>query len=227
MPFNYVVRKMGLPGSGYTTRPSYGTPISENELLDILVNSSAVSRGDILSIFNNAFGFLVSGAKEGRPSDLLFNYFRVGFSCGGGFDDPNKDLTIDDIKPVLHLYLANEAQNVFRANLALQKIGIDPERQPYIDLVRNELNHNLDSYTPGDAIRVQGHDLKFDPNDNAQGIFLTDSQMTTIRLQRYLTCTTNTVVALIPLNLAGPQTLTIKVKYGQNLRQTVHGHPLI
>jgi hypothetical protein len=44
----------------------------------------------------------------------------------------------------------------------LQKIRIDPERQSHIDLVRNE------------RIRVKGHDLKFDVNDDTQGMFLPD-----------------------------------------------------
>ena len=80
--------------------------------------------------------------------------------------------------------------------------------------------------TPGDALRIIGDDLKIDTADATQGVFLKPASGAEVRMTRYLTNSIGTVLGLVPASLSGPKTLIVRVKYGDNLRQSVYGQTL-
>jgi hypothetical protein len=122
--------------------------------------------------------------------------------------------------PSLNLYPAAEVQAAFLSGLPLERTGVDSERAPITELVRNEATNVLNTYTVGDALRITGADLKLDVADPAQGVFFRNATGTEVRATRYLTNTGGTLVVLVPAGLTGPQTLIVRVLFGPNLRQT-------
>ncbi|MBC6481457.1 MAG: hypothetical protein GDA56_30590 [Hormoscilla sp. GM7CHS1pb] len=80
-------------------------------------------------------------------------------------------MSADDLDPHMRLYPAGSVQREFRANLTLERTGIEGDRVPVIEAVRNTRTNNLDSYSPGDVLRVSGKDLKVAVSDTDTGVF--------------------------------------------------------
>lgn len=211
---------MGAQEGSFTTRPDLGQPLTEKEVIEELVQASSVSEGDVRSVLTNLRRILVNAAQLTRPSEPLFGLFRLGLSCGGKLTDPEGELTADQLAPYLNLYASAELQGQFRTGLTVERTGVDSERVPDLETVRNDATGALNSYTPGDVLRLNGSDLKLDPTDNTQGVFFRNSAGAEVRAIRYVTVTDGQILVLVPAALTGPQTLIVRIKYGPNLRQT-------
>ena len=218
---------MGAQEGSFTTRPDLGQPLTEREVIEELVQASSVSEGDVRSVLTNLRRVLVNAAQLTRPSEPLFGLLRLGLSCGGKLTDPEGELTADQLAPYLNLYASAELQSQFRTGLTVERSGVDSERAPDLETVRNDATGALNSYTPGDVLRLNGDDLKLDPTDDTQGVFFRDSAGAEVRATRYVTVTEGQILVLVPGTLTGPQTLIVRVKYGTNLRQTTLGGVLV
>ncbi len=211
----------------FTTRPDLGPPLTEAEVIDEITHASTLSQGDVISVLTNLRRILVRAAHLTRPSEPLFGLFRMSLSSGGRLADPGQTVDIDDIAPWVNLYPANEFQQQFRAGLVIERTGIDADRMPEIESVRNDATGTDQSFTPGDILHITGDDLRLDPVDMAQGVFFVDGESNETRATRYVLVTAGQVLVLVPAGLRGPQTLIVRVKYGPNLRQTTHGATLL
>lgn len=218
---------MGAQEGSFTTRPDLGQPLTEKEVIEELVQASSVSEGDVRSVLTNLRRILVNAAQLTRPSEPLFGLFRLGLSCGGKLTDPEGELTADQLAPYLNLCASAELQNQFRTGLTVERTGVDSERVPDLETVRNDATGALNSYTPGDVLRLNGSDLKLDPADNTQGVFFRSSAGAEVRAIRYVTVTDGQILVLVPATLTGPQTLIVRIKYGPNLRQTTFDGVLV
>lgn len=227
MPFRYFVRKKFVGDAPYTTRPDLGTSVKEDEVLSHLETASAVTRGDILNVFANLREYLLQAARDSRPSETLFGMFRVGLSCGGALDDPQQEISLEELGPKMELYAAAQLQKEFLAGLSVERSGLDGVRTPEIELIKNDLNDHIDTYTADDAILIKGDNLKFDEGDVAQGVFFTpQSGGAAVRATRYYDNTSGTIRARVPAGVTGAQLVTVTVQIGAHLRQTVYTNAL-
>ena len=108
----------------------------------------------------------------------------------------------------------------FRTGLTVERTGVDTERLPEIEIVRNHATGVLNSYQPGDVQRINGNDLKLNPADPAQGVVFRGASGTEVRATRYVTVTDGQILVLVPGTLTGPQTLMMRTRSGVNQRQT-------
>jgi len=111
-------------------------------------------------------------------------------------------------------------QGQFRTGLTVECAWVDTERFPEIETVPNDPTGALNSYTPGDVLRINGNDLKLNPADPAQSVFFRGTSGPEVRATRYVTVTDGQILVLVPAALIGPQTLMVRILYGVNLRQT-------
>jgi hypothetical protein len=220
MSFRYRIRKLGTTQGSFTTRPDLSQPLTEEEVIEELVQNSAISAGDVRSVFTNLKRILVNAAQLTRPSEPLFGLFRMGLSSGGTLTDPEQSLTFEALAPSLNLYASADLQNAFRMGLVTERTGVDTARAPDLETVRNDLTGALNTYTPGDVLRISGGDLKLVPTDLEQGVFFRNAAGVEVRAARYITVTDGLILLTAPATLTGPQTLIVKVKYQENLRQT-------
>ena len=114
-----------------------------------------------------------------------------------------------------------------RTGLTVERAGVDTERFPEIETVRNDLTGALNSYTPGDVLRINGNDLKLNPADRAQGVLFRGTSGPEVRATRYVTVTDGQILVLVPATLTGPQTLIVRCKYDGNLRELKFQKPLL
>ncbi|MBO1351687.1 MAG: DUF4469 domain-containing protein [Hormoscilla sp. GUM202] len=223
MSFRYKVVKKKIGTSPYTTRPDLGTPLTEEEFILRIQESSSMGLGDIKSIFAEVRSILIDTARNGRPSETLLDLFRLTLTCGGSIEDPQQRLSADALNPHMRLYPAGSVQREFRANLTLEPTGIEGDRVPVIEAVRNTRTNNLDSYSPGDVLRVSGEDLKVAVEDTDTGVFFRpEAGGSEVRVDRYIDNTEGTLTVLLPADLTGPQRLIVRAKFGNNLRETVY-----
>ncbi len=115
----------------------------------------------------------------------------------------------------------------FRTGLTVERTGVDTERLPEIEIVRNHATGVLNSYRPGDVQRINGNDLKLNPADRAQGVLFRGTSGPEVRATRYVTVTDGQILVLVPSTLTGPQTLIVRVKYDGNLRELKFQKPLL
>ena len=106
-----------------------------------------------------------------------------------------------------------------RTGLTVERAGVDTERFPEIETVPNDPTGALNSYTPGDVLRIYGNDLKLNPADPAQGVFFRGASGPEVRATRYVTVTDGQILVLVPAALTGPQALMVRTRSGVNLRQ--------
>ncbi len=196
----------------WTTRAKLGTELTGEEIINRLVEASALTRGDIESVFQNLLSILAEADQNGRPADVI-GIFRVKPKTGGALDDPDESVEIDDIDPRIGAYCGAELQGMFQSGLSLESRGIARERVPEISLVRNDATRNLNVYTPGDVLTIQGEDLKVHPTQADEGVFLVDTGGTEVKMTRYIRNTNSTIQVLIPGTLSGAQTLIIRTRY--------------
>ena len=81
----------------------------------------------------------------------------------------------------------SDLQGQFRTGLTVERTGVDTERSPDIETVRNDPTEATNSYTPGDVLRIHGNDLKLNPADPAQGVFFHGASGPEVRATRYVT----------------------------------------
>ncbi|MBC6420751.1 MAG: DUF4469 domain-containing protein [Hormoscilla sp. SP12CHS1] len=166
---------------------------------------------------------LVETARSGRGSETLFDLFRISLASGGSIEDPGETITQEEIDPRIVIYMAATVQRDFTNNLSIKRTGIASDRLPQIDVVRNMATENLDAYTPGNVLGVTGEDLKIAKSDSAQGLFLLpERDGPETRVQQYIDNSRGTLTVLIPGDVSGPQRLLVRVKFSENLRETIY-----
>ncbi|NEP39710.1 MAG: DUF4469 domain-containing protein [Okeania sp. SIO2H7] len=184
---------------------------------------TGLTEGQIENVINSLFKVLQTAALAGRPTEILFDSFRMSLSCGGAIDDLEQTITIEDIDPQVTIHLSSSFQKEFLANVVLQSAGVAGERAPEIQYTVNSVTENNDTYTPGAPMRLAGDDLKFQKSDVEQGIFFrSETDGTEVRSSLYIEVTNGNVIFMVPSELAGDQKLIVRVKYGKQLRETVY-----
>ena len=226
MSFQVKVRRINLPNTGgeiYTTTPDLGEPATQQQILTQMQARSAFTEGDIINVITTLFDVLLEEGAQTRGTEVLFDSFRIGVSSGGNFSDPETPLSVELIRPTLNIYLAAPLQKRFRNGLTLERTGIESARAPLISLVRDDRTNEIDQYTAGDVLRINGRNLKPNTANAQEGVFLTpEAGGTEVRVTRYIETSDENLAVLIPTGLTGGQRLTVRVQFGAVLRSTTH-----
>lgn len=228
MAFRYKIIKKAVGNAPYTTRPDFGPPVTEEEIIRLLKEFTSLTEGQLRKAFAELSRIIINAALNGRGSVVLFGLFRISLACGGAIEDPQESLTAEDINPRMTINIGPAIQKEFRANLALERVPSTGDRVPEIEFVRNIATDNLDTYTPGIPLRVTGDDLKIQKSDPQQGAFLRpEDGGPEVRMSVYVDNTRGNLTFLVPADISGPQELIIRAKFGENLRESKHQTILI
>ncbi|MGK7905386.1 MAG: DUF4469 domain-containing protein [Hormoscilla sp.] len=223
MTFRYRIIKKSIGTAPYTTRPDLGPALTQAEVVRQLSSFTALTEGEVTNVFNSLFQVLLTAALAGRPTEILFGGFRISLSCGGAIDDLEQTLTIEDINPQVTIHLGSSFQKRFLADVTLERTGVVGEKVPEIDYTFNSTTESNDTYTPGGPMRIVGDHLKFSKSDSQQGIFFrSQTDGTEVRASLYIEVTNGNTIFIVPSEVTGDQKLIVRVKYGNNLRETVY-----
>ena len=228
MAFRYQIVKKSIGTAPYSTRPDFGPILTQKELIRQLGNFTSLTEGQIENVIDALFKVLLTSALAGRPTEILFDSFRISLTCGGAIDDLQQPLTIEDINPQVTIHLSSSFQKEFLANVTIERTGVAGERVPSIESTINSTTKNYDTYTPGGPMRIVGDDIKLQESDPEQGIFFrSEADGSEVRASLYIEITNGNVIFMVPAELTGTQRLIARVKYGKNLRETVYSASLL
>jgi len=182
----------------------------------MMQRGSTVTKADIFSVLEDYFSAIEEMVLEGMNANTpSANY---GASIKGVFNGPNDSFDAGrhqiraTVSPGQRLRVAVSS----RAQPSKQEPGKpSPTLMEYMDYVGGERNSTL---TPAGMGQISGHRLKFDPNDENQGIFFVAADGNTTRVEVVGQNKPATLMFMVPGTLAaGEYTLEVRAAvYGGN-----------
>lgn len=220
MPIEYVLRENRLtaePGDYMAMVRPTRTADYEEVTDRILERESTVGKADILSVFQNYLVSIINILAEGANVNLPF----ANFSCSikGTFNGPDDSFDPNRHQVVINITAGKELRNAFRERVTVLKqetVVPTPNLLEYTDFNTGERNSII---TPGGMGQINGHRLKFDVTDPAQGIFFVASDGSEIRVSIIGQNKPSNLMFMLPAELtAGEYTLEVRVKMAEDLR---------
>ncbi len=219
--------KLATVPDGYRAQVEHHSSIGLPELADAIARpGSTVTRAEILAyqeeFLTEVLRLLVAGHR------IVLDYLIISLSIEGVFTDED-----DVFDPARH-----RVRVVTTPNLRLRQVAADIQpqkvaparRQPTFDLIEDFQSdaHNT-RLTPGGVVRVRGAELKLDPADPRQGVWLVAADGTETVLGPPFTNRPSELLLMLPAALApGTYRLLIRncARRTQTLREARSPHPL-
>ena len=196
-------------GGGYTTRAVFGDTLLESTLTAAAATAAGVTAAQVELVMKSVLnGILAAGAGSGYANNL-YGMLRFRPTCGGSQADPLAFNTAEDINADIALSFTSTPMTTWRAGLALDNQGTVGKVTPVITTVMNFVNGADNEYTAGNMIEVVGENLRFDPADATQGVFLKPASGPEVRATVYGRNDPALITALVPAGATGPQTVRI------------------
>ena len=228
MTFRYEIAKKSTGIFSYTTRPVFGNSLTEAELLAKIEFAMPLNRAEVLKLFAFIRKEIVEAARSGRPSETLFDLFRMSLSCGGAMQRPNGNISKDELNPQIVFYPDGSVQREISAGLDVEWVGISEELLPVLEIVRNMSTKEVDTYTPGGVLRITGENLKVNFSENPSlGVYFVNNAGAEVPVTNYLDITQEMLTFFVPSTLSGAQDLKVKTAFGQNIREAFYHSTLV
>jgi len=212
------------------------------ELVADINKSTLVSEVTCLQVINALANSIEEFLKDGyivQVPGLL--YARLQLSVPANQTDPNYVVTIDNAKLTIDARMPQSVLESIENRVNYEKMPI-PGKVPLIEdveLLNHPGTHNAITSDTQNTIKITGENLKFDPTDPLQGIFMRTIQGEEIHVttapykvtDRYIETMGVIVDARSgdPLVTNYPLTLIIRTKYTLNgsLREGVYSIPIV
>lgn len=161
-----------------------GSPLTQAEILRVLEDEAHAVES-----------LLIEGWRICLPSVSLTPRIRGAFCGAADSFNPTRHQIDAVASPAPHL------RELLQANAHLEKIAVDkpgPVPLEFTDINTGTVNEAL---TPGGIGRVRGNQLRFDPKDPQQGLFLLSSDNETFRVNFVATNKPGELVFSLPTSL--------------------------
>ncbi len=187
--------------------------------LDQLVTKMAefnttLTKADALAALNVMQSIVMEKVKEGYSVQTPFGIF---FACAGGTADIKDAEFLPEEKSTNHAVRMRfrpnrELSADVSRNTVIERVSNAVKSRVYIDTVSNADGKADSPIKVGDTICIKGEYLKFEPETESHGIFLSDGE-TEHRLSYYTTITSGTICARVEADIpAGTYSLIIRNK---------------
>jgi len=154
--------------------------VTEVELVNQMTGKgSTVTKAEALSVIEEYEYAVVEAVKNGN--NVNTRLFKLTPSVSGVFTNQNDGFDASRHAVKLNLN-AGSRLNEAVVDIELRKveiISVQPVPQQFVDLKTKVIN---ESFTPGQIASIRGSLLKFDEEDNAQGIFFIAADGTETRV---------------------------------------------
>lgn len=213
-------------GGGYSTRAVFGAILQESTLTEAAAAAAGITAEKVEIVIKSILnGILTAGADSGYSMGL-YGLIRFRPTSGGSNDDPTAFNTAEEINADLALSFTKDAIAIWRAGLTLENQGTVGKITPIITTVMNFRNGADNEYTAGDMIEVVGDNLRFDPDDATQGVFITPASGPEVRISVYGRNDPAMITALIPAGTTGPLTVRIAAFINGSVRSFTYTDPI-
>jgi predicted histone-like DNA-binding protein len=217
MPVKYRVQRFGPDKKKWWFRVIHNRTVTAPDMAERIKDASSLTEVDVLGTID---------ALSSRVRAALMEGYRVRIEGLGTFSLSAQGLVDSDqvrLRP-------EQLDVVFRPDPALRRhvrahaelrreVAVLPA--PTILGFTDAASERRDAYTAGNIGLLEGRQLKFDPDDPAQGVFFVDADGHEVRAMIYARVVDTEVHFFIPETLAGPQELLVRAqpRFTSEIRQ--------
>lgn len=214
------------PRGGFTSRPVLRKPVSDEALLDGISAQTGLPPEQVAQVINATLDAILKSAAQSDYSTGFLGRLRFRPNCGGSQSQHDDFHTAEDIQAGVALTLDAGSIAKWRRTLRLESLGLVGRITPEVTSVICQEDAQADAYQPGTLVELKGHNLRFDRDDPAQGVFFTPAGGAEVRASVYGPLLPGAVCALVPAGLTGPLKVRIAAYIKGSVRTFTYTTPL-
>ena len=195
-----------------------GDTRSLDDMIPNIVAKTALSGTDVKGVISALIDEVRAALADGQTVKID-GLVSFSTSLVGSFE--TNDVPITKANARLNVIAREDrALEAAIAADATYTLEVQSTKAPIISSVFDVASNRYDVYTSPGILRIKGDNLKFDPANVDEGVFLNDGNTET-RLTVYSSRGERLIEAMLPPGLSGNLTLTVRARYtpNGNLRQ--------
>jgi hypothetical protein len=221
MTIKYRIEENNLKPGTFYARVSRGEIVDLEDMIPNVVAKTSLTgtdlRGAISALTEEIVASLVAG--NAVVLDGLVTFY---VTLSGSFDAPDQVVT----RETAQLNVVARSNRGIKSTVASQASysqEVAAVKAPVIRSVFDTATKGYDLYTPTAVIRLTGDNLKFDPEQADEGVFV-GNDVAEVRLPLYSNVGNRRIDAIVPPATSGALTITVRARYtpGGELRQTTY-----
>jgi len=216
---HYRIEENNLEPGTFYARVLRGEVVNLDDLIPNAVAKTSLTSADLRGAVSALTEEIVAALAAGKTVvvDGLVTFY---VSLGGSFDTPDHVITREtaDLNVQAQSNHFVEAVVASRASYTQEAAGV---RLPVISSVYDVTSRVCGRYTPAGVMRLAGENLKFDPEQPDEGVFVGDD-VSEVRLPVYLVIGDRQIDVVAPPTMRRALTVTVRTRYTPDgeLRQT-------
>ncbi len=219
MSIKYRIEENNLKPGAFYARVLRGDMVNLDQMIPNVVAKTALTGHD-LKFALSALIEEVAAALAAGNTVVIDGLVTLYVSLSGSFDTPDQVIT----RETAQLNIVAQGEKTLKTAVTGQATydrEIGEIKRPIIQSFLDVATKTYDRYTPGSIVRLEGDNLKFDPERADEGVFVHDGAVET-RLTVYSVAGNRQTDTLIPGDVSGALTITVRTRYTENgeLRQT-------
>jgi len=214
--FKYLVAPN--PNGGFTTRPVFGEPATDEAILAALAAKSGLTTEQCAAVCLALRDTLLECAAGCAYSHGFQGWLRFRPVSGGSQPAPGDFDNPDEMNAGVALSMTAAVITPWRATLTLENMGEVAKVVPYVASIISQENGQEDHYTAGTMILLNGENLRFNKADLTQGVFLRSGNDPEVRCTVYGPILPGSITVLIPPGLTGDLTVRVSAFINGSVR---------
>jgi hypothetical protein len=218
MSIKYRIEENTLKPGTFYARVLRGDTVHLDQMIPNVVAKTALTGHD-LKFALSALTEEVAAALAAGNTVVIDGLVTLYISLSGSFDTPDYFIT----REMAQLNIVAQGEKTLKTAVTDQATydrEIGEIKQPIIRSFLDVATKTYDWYTSGSIVRLEGDNLKFNPERADEGVFVHDGSAET-RLTVYSVAGKKQIDTLIPGDVSGALTVTVRARYTENgeLRQ--------
>ncbi len=225
MAIRYRIEENNLKPGTFYARVIAGDARDLDAMIPNIVAKTALSGTDVKAVINALVDEVIAALAVGQTAkvDGLVSF---SLSLSGSFETNDVSIT----REMARLNVLAREDHALESAVAAQASytrQVTPIKAPTISSVFDVATGIYDSYTAPGILRLKGENLKFNPENADEGVFLNDGATET-RLTVYSVTGDRQVDAMLPPGLSGDLTVTVRARYTEDgdLRGSSYQRPI-
>lgn len=221
MTIKYRIEENNLKPGAFYARVSRGDIVYLTDMIPNVVAKTSLSGADLKGAVSALTEEIVAALVAGNTVviDGLVSFF---LSLSGNFDTREQIIS----RETAQLNVVAKSSRSLKSAVAGQASyaqEITPLKAPIIRSVLDAATSVYDRYTPAGVLRLIGDNLKFDPAQSDEGVFVSNN-VAEVRLPMYSVIGNKQIDAVVPPITTGSLTIIVRARYtpGGELRQTTY-----
>ncbi len=212
---------------GFTTRADLGSRVNEATIVNDLVRKTGVEREQCQKVAAALFETILERGGRNERSETLFDAIKFQPVSGGSTESPVHFTNATEINAGVSVTFTRKALESWRKTLNIERTAEVGLVTPIISTIVSEENGEENRFKPGTLIRLRGSNLRFDKNDESQGVFFIPAAGDEVRAAVYGPLEPSEAVVLVPDSLTGPLTVRIASFINSSVRSYEYTNEII